>query len=475
MLDPQTAPPVRIPANSPNKDPVAIVGGGPTGLTLGVLLARAGVTVDIYEASLEPDARPRAVMLHARAMEILANLGLSDIFLATGLMQESIAFQRDDGLRLAIDFAGLPTQFPGVLNLRQPEIEGLLENALRAYGGRIHRGVTLTGLQQGGSHVKAELRRVDGTLLTGEAAWLFGCDGAHSTVRRLLGVPFIGHTCPFLYLLGEGRCTAPQKAGSVSTMFITADSVVSWLPFRDGSVRVAGPGDASSPTPPVDSKKLPSLTIGSFLEKQAKFMGDAQKRISIPDRAAYYKVHTRMAHTWGSGRVWLAGDAAHVHPPAGGQAINLGMGDAEAISLHLTGGGCHYTPGFNSYQSERQLVAEATMDLVAMMPLVDAIRRASSDSEIDALRSRLSHMAVQLSHLYTDYSAVGASCLGSADTVERHTIRLGRRVDARTTLLAQEDAPACWRIAHRPDVKVWLTADRHVRHLESSSGWQGEP
>lgn len=446
--------------------PVLVAGAGPTGLALALMVKRAGLDVAVYEAAPNVDIRPRAVMVHARVLEILDRMGLSEEFLEEGLIQPAIAFERSDGLRLAIDFRDLPTRFPCVLNLRQPDIERILTRALLEMGVSVHRGVAVEGFTQSTDRVQVRLRLADGGHQTIETAWLIGCDGARSTIRTQLGAKFEGETLPIPYLLGEGQPAAKPAPDSVSTMLITAHGVISWLPFRDGSVRVAGPGSHTGTPSALQNADQPCLTKAEFLVEQSRLVADPDRRICHIDRTATYRVHARLASHWGDRRVWLAGDAAHVHPPAGGQALNLGISDAEAITLRLAGD-LNFAPKFDSYEAERRAIAEATLTQVAMMPLVNALRDARTDAEVEALRSAFTAMAIRLSHIATDYAATGPDRLGSTDTKVRQALQIGRRVDKRCGLVPEKAEAGCWTVADDPRTRLWMTPDRHVRRLQS--------
>lgn len=441
-----------------------IAGAGPTGLALGLLLRQRGVEVRVLEASPEVDERPRAVMLHARGLEILQTLDLSDELLRKGWWQSAMAFDRSDGLRLEMRFDGLPTRFPGVLNVRQPDIERTLATALQEAGGRVERGAVLRHCRQLGSAVLVEVSR-QGRCEVVEADWLFGCDGARSTVRAALGASFEGETLPHAYLLGEGVPFSRPLAGDVSAMLVSDEGVVSWLPFPDGTVRVAGPGQALP-----GSAGQATLSAPEFRRQQERLVADAALRIVDLQRCAYYRVHSRLASLWGRGRVWLAGDAAHVHPPAGGQALNLGFADAEAIALRLAGKGA---PSLATYQSERAAIAEATLAQVAMGPLIEAIRAARTDAELQRLQATLDLMAVRLSHLATDFAATGLDRLGSANARERAAVRPGRRLYGHGPLQPVPGRPGWWQHPVLADRVVQVTPDRHVRAVESLAVPQG--
>jgi len=438
---------------------VVIAGAGPTGLVLALLLRHRRFEVQVFEASAEVDERPRAVMLHARGLEILHSLDLSDDLLRKGWWQSAIAFDRSDGLRLEMRFADLPSRFPGVLNVRQPDIERTLLTALREAGGVVVRGAVLRHCRQLGSGVLVEVSR-PGRCDVLEADWVFGCDGARSTVRAALGSAFDGHTLDHPYLLGEGMPFSRPLAGDVSAMLISDHGVMSWLPFPDGSVRVAGPGRAR----PVDQSA--ELSMPDFLCEQERLVADPALRIVDVHRCAHYRVHSRIASVWGRGRVWIAGDAAHVHPPAGGQALNLGLADAQALAMRIAGKG---GPSWSSYQSERAAVAEATLAQVAVGPLIDAIRVARTDADLERLQATLDLMAIRFSHLATDFAAAGADRLGSADPRVRHAVSVGRRLYGTRPLLPVEGCPGWWQHPNLPDRIVQVTPDQHVRAIETAA------
>lgn len=444
---------------------VVIAGAGPTGLVLALLLRHQGWEVQVLEANPVVDERPRAVMLHARALEILQTLDLSDDLLCKGWWQSAIAFDRSDGLRLEMCFADLPTRFPGVLNVRQPDIERTLLTALREAGGRVERGAVLRHCRQRGSGVLAEVSRQGGCEVM-EADWLFGCDGARSTVRASLGASFDGYTVPHPYLLGEGKPFSRPLTGDVSAMLISDHGVVSWLPFPDGTVRVAGPvqGVRAPKTPMRWARDDAAREVSVFLVEQERLVADPALRIAELHHCVNHRVHSRMANVWGRGRIWIAGDAAHVHPPVGEQALNLGFADAEALALRLAG---HGAPSWSTYQTERAAVAEATLEQVAVAPLIESIRAARTDADLERLQTMLDLMAVRFSHLATDFGASGADRLGSADPRERQTLRPGRRLFGQGPMQPVPHRPGWWWHPQRQGQLVQVTPDRHVRAIET--------
>ncbi len=438
---------------------VAVAGAGPTGLTLALMIQALGHDVSIYEASQHPDVRPRAVMVHARALEILASLGLADRFIKRGLMTPGIDFIRSDGARFTMDFSTLETSYAGILNIHQPDIEDILTSAFIERGGIIYRNSAVTGFQQRNQDVIFDIVGPNGTTSHIEANWLFGCDGARSTIRNLIGASFDGDTIEHEYILGEGR-REKDGARNVSSMLISDTGIVSWLPFKDGIVRLAGPGRGISLNLK-DEKALDSSKQVEefFYAEQNHLVFDPQYRIGELMRAGLYRVHKRIASHWGRGRVWLAGDAAHAHPPAGGQALNLGLSDAEAISMRLTDAS---VVGFDTYEIERRAIAMATIEEVEMQPLIAAMRSAHRDVDFTTIERELALKAHRLSHIDTNFLAIGPERLGNSTDQD---LKIGRRLNESVKLVDAANAPPGWKIASVGEHNYWVHADRHVRRM----------
>lgn len=441
---------------------IAIAGAGPVGLALALMLRRDGHDVTIYEAAAQPDTRPRAVMLHARALEILDEQGLIDKFMAHGLLTNQIAFRREDGLSFSMPFDTLESPWSGILNIRQPEIEAILTEAFFEAGGSIKRHTTVNSFRETSHDVEISLVGPDGTVKTASADWLFGCDGSRSTIRKLLGGAFEGTTLPYQYILGEGVPLQCDLSINASYMLISEAGVVSWLPFSDGTIRIAGPGrgiETNVETLGNDTEVHEDAMSALFEREQATLVSERRHRIQTLHRAGLYRVHSRISSIWGRGRVWLAGDAAHIHPPAGGQALNLGFCDAEAIAMRLNES---TTLDFKSYEAERRSIAEATIDEVAMMPLIGGMRLAASDAEIEAIAESLHQKAHRLSQIDTDYSARGADRLG---TPGDSNLRLGRRVPRTFPSLDSKVTERGWLAVSQNGKVFWMSSDRHVRSV----------
>ena len=350
---------------------VIIAGGGPTGLLLAAELRLHGVRVLVLERDTEPVAYVRALGLHARSVELLDQRGLLERFEALGRRYPAGG-----------SFAGIPkspppdldTAHPYVLGIAQPVTDRLLAEHAAELGAEIRRGAELTGLSQDDDGVTAEL--ADGTRL--RSRYLVGCDGGRSTVRRLLGVGFPGEPSRVETLLGEMRVTAdPQTVAAVVTEVRRTQLRFGLGPMGDGVYRVVVPagepaGDRSAP-PTLDEVK-----------RQLRAVAGTDFGVHSPRWLSRFGDGTRLAERFRSGRVLLAGDAAHTHPPVGGQGLNLGLQDAFNLGWKLAAEVAGWAPPdlLDSYHAERRPVAadvlddtRAQMHLMSLEPGARAVRR----------------------------------------------------------------------------------------------------
>ncbi|MEU5977437.1 FAD-dependent oxidoreductase [Streptomyces sp. NPDC047315] len=300
---------------------VTVVGAGPTGLMLAGDLAAAGVRTVLV------DRRPpglnnltRAFGVHARTLELLDARGVADELVATG--------HPVTGFRpfrwLSVDLTRLRTRFPYLLITPQYEVERVLERRAREAGADVRYDTEVTELRHDGRGAVVA-RTADGTELT--ARYLVGTDGARSTVRRALGLPFPGGSVIRSMVLADVRLDeAPEGMLAVNT---TGDTIVLVLPFGDGWYRVMGWDRNHQPpdSEPVDLEEVRSLARRALGSDYG--MGE-------PRWISRFHCDERQVPSYRRGRVFLAGDAAHVHSPAGGMGLNTGIQDAANLSWKLT-------------------------------------------------------------------------------------------------------------------------------------------
>ncbi|MGH3811501.1 MAG: FAD-dependent monooxygenase [Pseudonocardiaceae bacterium] len=349
---------------APRRIPVLVVGAGPTGLTMAIELARRGVVVRVIEQLAEPPLTSRALVVQPRTLELFDDMGVIDAALAVGRPVDQFT-QVLRGRRLvALDFraqlASVPklrTTYPRPLMLPQDQTEQVLTDHLSGLGVVIERGLTFEGLVQREDAVQAELCHRDGRQETVAARWLIGADGAHSRVRQAAGIPFPGATYAEEFIQADARLDWELPDGQLY-VFPGPDGLLAvWTMPGPSRFRIIG---NTSPGPHSDAAAEPSLA-----EMQALL--DA--RLPLPARivtttwTARYRLHRRGVPRYRQGRVFLAGDAAHVHSPAGAQGMNTGIQDAYNLAWKLAAvEHGHADPTLlDSYHRERHPVGQALL------------------------------------------------------------------------------------------------------------------
>ncbi|MDH6465143.1 2-polyprenyl-6-methoxyphenol hydroxylase-like FAD-dependent oxidoreductase [Micromonospora sp. A200] len=354
---------------------VIVAGGGPTGLMLASELRLHGVHALVLEKESEPTAFVRALGLHVRSIEVMDQRGLLERFLAHG-QQYPVG-----GFFAGIDKPSpvrLDTAHPYVLGIPQTTTDRLLAERATELGAEIRRGCELVGLSQDDDGVTAEL--ADGTQL--RSRYLVGCDGGRSTVRKLLGVDFPGEPTRVETLLGEMEVTAPpEKLAAVVAEVRKTHKRFGLAPFGEGVYRVIVPAEGLA-----EDRTVPP-TVEEFRQQLRVFAG-IDFGVHSPRWLSRFGDATRQAERYRVDRVLLAGDAAHIHPPVGGQGLNLGIQDAFNLGWKLAAEINGWAPEglLDSYHTERHPVAadvleniRAQMQLLSPEPGPQAVRRLVSE------------------------------------------------------------------------------------------------
>ncbi|HZG96958.1 MAG TPA: FAD-dependent monooxygenase [Nocardioidaceae bacterium] len=357
--------------------PVLVVGGGPTGLAAAAVLAASGVGCRIVDRSRIGELESRAAVIHIRTLELLDRLGVAADAVASGTAMDKVRVY-DDGHSLGmISLAGGGaagwTPFPYALGLQQGKTVRLLEHRLESFGTRVDWGTTLVGLEQHAGGILAQVQHGDGRKETIDCAYVIGADGSRSTVRDLAGVAFPGAAYEqngFLADVTFSPGTIPTDRSDQFSLNLTNGGFVGINPVSDGRFRLFGALTpqlqrklVASPPTPSSSFSRPTLDrddIQSWFDQRFRILA----RIEDVHWTSYYTIQRRLAATYRVGNVFLAGDAAHLHSPAGGQGMNMGVGDgvnlAWKLSAVLTG---RAEPGLlDSYQAERRPVARRILD-----------------------------------------------------------------------------------------------------------------
>ena len=362
---------------------VLVVGAGPTGLALAAQLHAVGTTVRIVDRQLDRVHESRALVVLPRTLEVLRGLGVSKKLVERG--NDAVQLHMHVGRKLVrtrlFDIGLEDTAYPFLLFVSQAETEAVLNEHLAACGVQVERGAELVALAAEEQQVACTLRHRDGANEELRVRYLVGCDGAGSSVRRLAGIPFEGGSYPQTFMLADLEVDGALERDAAHT-FMGAPGMLFFFPLgRPASWRMAGmrpslPGVMEGEQPPE-----PSL---AELQAIADVFTGGTLRLRDPVWRTYFRLHHRQAVRYRAGRVFLAGDAAHVHSPAGAQGMNTGIQDAWNLGwkLALVDRGVADEALLDSYQSERwpigrfvlRITDRATSIATAETPVVRLIR-----------------------------------------------------------------------------------------------------
>jgi 2-polyprenyl-6-methoxyphenol hydroxylase-like FAD-dependent oxidoreductase len=352
---------------------VLIIGAGPAGLTLAALLAEHNVDFRILDRKSGPVDQSRAALVHVRTLELLDKLGLSNEAVARGVKTNTVEIyergKRAASFPLAGKGAEAATPHPFALGLPQHETEQLLVRHLAARGRAVTWCATLTGLTVTPTQTTAAVRRHNGTTDTISARWVVGADGARSPVRHALGIDFSGDTYSQTGLLADVELELPTDeylpTGTLR-LNLTSGGFVGIFGLGNGRHRLFGAVPAGFTAPDHDSEishdpyaEVASADIQQWLDDF--FAVDAQIRST--SWASLFRIHSRIADHFRSGSAFLVGDAAHIHSPAGGQGMNLAIGDAFNLGwkLALVANRQAHEQLLDSYEAERYPVAKTVL------------------------------------------------------------------------------------------------------------------
>ncbi|MFM0729222.1 FAD-dependent monooxygenase [Paraburkholderia sediminicola] len=323
--------------------PVLIVGAGPTGLAAAMSLARAHIPVRLIDKALQPNPYSRAIGIQARTLELFEQHRLIEPFLELG-HRARIANLFSNGMRLArLDFDPLHTRYPYLLFLDQSVTERLLTEHLATLGVTVERGVELAMFSQGSASIQATLRRADGHIETLRPSYMIAADGAHSTIRHRLGLSFVGNTFEQTFLLADLHAETDWPEDEFH-IFASGEGLVALFPMGHGRHRLIADHPVAPTTVPeaatpavLGEPSLNQVSPPSLAECKALIAQRVRERVEVSDLAwsSYFHLNSRMVERLRVGRIFLAGDAAHVHSPAGAQGMNTGIQEAFNLGWKL--------------------------------------------------------------------------------------------------------------------------------------------
>ena len=312
---------------------VLITGAGPVGLVMAAELARYGLSVRIVDKTAERTDKSKALAVWSRTLELFDRSGCSQPLLAAGRIATSANLMSGAKTLAHIKLDDVDSTHPYALMIPQSETERVLEEHCNSLGVQVERSTELTTFTQSETGVTADLLSASGTTETVEASWLIACDGAHSTIRHQLNLPFEGSTLPSAWILADVHLSGLAESGQIY-IFLHEAGVVAIFPIGqsgDATPRarvIANVGNLQPGQTPAEPTLADFQTI---LDQR----GPGSLTASDPVWLANFTINERKIPNYRVGRVFLAGDAAHVHSPAGGQGMNTGIQDACNLAWKL--------------------------------------------------------------------------------------------------------------------------------------------
>ena len=311
-----------------NSQPVLIVGAGPVGLTAACELTRHGVPVRIIDKASERSQTSKALGIFPRTLEVFETMGVVTPVLDAGLRLRGLCIHNQKEEIASIDMRSVASPYPFVFSLPQSETERILIEHLETLGVSVQREQELVGLTQTDTTVRAVIRNANGGEETMETPWLLGCDGAHSSTRHLLGMEFEGAPYDESFVLADAKVDAPVSKDQLH-LFASAQGIFAIIAMSEHFSRVI----ANIP-PESREQNLPETTLAE-IQQIADRRGPPGTRLSNATWISRFHISHRIVKDFRKLRVFLAGDAAHIHSPAGGQGMNTGIQDAFNLAWKL--------------------------------------------------------------------------------------------------------------------------------------------
>jgi len=350
--------------STPSQVDVLIVGAGAVGLTAAVALRRRGVRVRIVDAAPAGATTSRAAVIHARTLEVLDEIGVAARILDEGVVVADFTVRERARTLAHIDFRGLRTPYPFTLMLSQARTEEILDAALIDHGCRVERDVEFVSFAAPGPGDRALLRHRDGTLETVAARFVIGADGLRSRVRHERAIAFDGDEYEASFVLADVSLSWPLPAAEVQ-LFFGERGLVVIAPLPGGRHRIVATMDDAPAQPTV-------ADVQRILDDR----GPGEAVVHSVAWSSRFRVAHRLAARFRDGNVFLAGDAAHVHSPAGGQGMNLGIQDAVALAALLADvlAGSRADEDLAEYERTRRAAARRVIALTDRMTRLATLR-----------------------------------------------------------------------------------------------------
>jgi 2-polyprenyl-6-methoxyphenol hydroxylase-like FAD-dependent oxidoreductase len=374
---------------------VLIVGAGPVGLTMAAELARYGVSVRIVDKAPQRTDKSKALVLWSRTLELLERGPGSARFIDAGFKAEAVNVVAGDKLIGHVSMATVDTPYPFGLMIPQADTERLLDAYLGELGVTVERGIEVTDFTQRPDGVVATLRHGDGRDESLSADWLIGCDGAHSLVRHKVGAPFTGETMDSDWMLADVHMRGYPCPDNEASVYWHKDGVFVIFPISPGRYRLIADlppsGQTHPPTPTLEE-------VQALIDRRGPRGIVARDPIWL----AGFRINGRKVSDYRWRRAFLAGDAAHVHSPAGGQGMNTGMQDAFNLAWKLAlvvRGECREDL-LDSYSPERSYVGDQVLKSAQRLTVAGTLK----NPVVQVVRNSVAHLALGLSFVQNAFA-----------------------------------------------------------------------
>jgi 2-polyprenyl-6-methoxyphenol hydroxylase-like FAD-dependent oxidoreductase len=352
-------------------------------MTMASELARYGLPVRIIDKAAQRTDKSKALVLWSRSLELLDRGGGSAPFINAGFKAVAVNFITGEKVVGHVSMEAVRSPYPYGLMLPQSETERLLEERLAGLGVAVERRVELTTFMRGADGVEATLRHADAREEVVSVDWLLGCDGAHSAVRHGLSAPFAGETNNSDWMLADVHMTGYPFPDSEASVYWHRDGAFVIFPISPGRYRVL------ADLPPCGAEQPPTPTleqVQAIIDRR----GPSGMKAFNPIWLAGFRINGRKVASYRWGRVFLAGDAAHVHSPAGGQGMNTGMQDAFNLAWKLALVvrkicGEHL---LDSYSSERSGVGDEVLKSAGRLTTIGTLKNPA----LQTIRNLVGHV-----------------------------------------------------------------------------------
>nr|WP_215114557.1 FAD-dependent monooxygenase [Exiguobacterium sp. s70] len=382
---------------------VLIVGAGPTGLTLALTLARYGISFEIIDRKTTPSNNSRAIGIQPRTIEVFSRLDVAKEVLDRARTIEKGNLYFSGQWTAKLEFSRLVTPYPFVTLLRQNETEAILEAALNEHGHYVQRGEALVSLTHYPSRVLAHLESDSNRTI--EAKYVVAADGANSTIRRMLALPFSGKSFKESWVLADMKAKWNISREEVH-IFFSDRGVLEVFPLTDDTIRITG--NLAS------DESFSEAELRELIEQRSHM----DVEIDEVEWFSLFRVHNRMVDSFIHNRVILMGDAAHINSPVGGQGMNTGIADSFNLGwklwLHLKAGAPFRV--VDSYRDEREHVARnvlqttnvATEVLQTTLPVLLPFQALGADvfTRVNLINQKITERIAQLHLSYPGHSRV---------------------------------------------------------------------